>query len=126
VDFAKFFDGESLDQEDIVLYFNLGMHHIPNTADLPNTVTTKAVSSIIIAPQNYFISDVSRRTIHQVQLDYDENSTVTNLNIFGAKLPTCAFDMNKAAPDLSSFVGEIKIAKFPFNPSGSLQTNPGG
>jgi primary-amine oxidase len=126
VDFAKFFDGESLDQEDIVLYFNLGMHHIPNTADLPNTVTTKAVSSIIIAPQNYFISDISRRTIHQVQLDYDENSTVTNLNIFGAKLPTCAFDMNKAAPDLSSFVGEIKIAKFPFNPSGSLQTNPGG
>ncbi|KAM0548794.1 hypothetical protein ACHAPJ_009791 [Fusarium lateritium] len=126
VDFAKFFNGESLDQEDIVLYFNLGMHHIPNTADLPNTVTTKAVSSMIIAPQNYFVGDISRRTIHQVQLDYDENSTVTNLNMFGAKLPTCAFDMNKAAPDLSSFVGEIEIAKFPFNPSGSLQTNPGG
>ena len=26
-DFAKFFDGESLDQEDLVVFFNLGMHH---------------------------------------------------------------------------------------------------
>ena len=26
-DFAKFFDDESLDQEDLVLFFNLGMHH---------------------------------------------------------------------------------------------------
>jgi primary-amine oxidase len=26
-DFRKFFDGESLDQEDLVLWFNLGMHH---------------------------------------------------------------------------------------------------
>lgn len=26
-DFAKFFDGESLDQEDLVVWFNLGMHH---------------------------------------------------------------------------------------------------
>ncbi|KAI4252160.1 MAG: hypothetical protein LQ352_004444, partial [Teloschistes flavicans] len=40
VDFAKFFDGDSLDQEDIVIYFNLGMHHIPDQSDLPNTVFT--------------------------------------------------------------------------------------
>lgn len=26
-DFSKFFDGESLDQEDLVVWFNLGMHH---------------------------------------------------------------------------------------------------
>lgn len=26
-DFKKFFDGESLDQEDLVVWFNLGMHH---------------------------------------------------------------------------------------------------
>lgn len=56
VDFAKFLDGESLDQEDLyvhiqnpnptqtilalsntsrsVLWFNLGMHHVPHTGDL--------------------------------------------------------------------------------------------
>ncbi|KAF4440787.1 hypothetical protein F53441_12195 [Fusarium austroafricanum] len=126
VDFDKFFNGESLDQEDIVLYFNLGMHHLPNTADLPNTVTTKAVSSMIIAPQNYFAGDISRRTIHQVRLSYDEKSIVTDVKTFGTKQPTCAYNLGEVAPDLSSFIGEIEIPKFPWNPSGSLQTNPGG
>ncbi|KAF5643096.1 peroxisomal amine oxidase copper-containing protein [Fusarium sp. NRRL 52700] len=126
VDFDKFFNGESLDQEDIVLYFNLGMHHLPNTADLPNTVTTKAVSSMVISPQNYFSGDVSRRTVHQVRMSFDKNSNVTEVKRFGVKQPTCAFDMNRAAPELSKFVGEIEIPKFPWNPSGSLQTNPGG
>ncbi|KAF5565087.1 multidrug resistance [Fusarium phyllophilum] len=126
VDFNKFFNGESLDQEDIVLYFNLGMHHLPNTADLPNTVTTKAVSSMMISPQNYFAGDVSRRTVHQVRMSFDKNSNVTEVKRFGVKQPTCALDMNRVAPDLSNFVGEIEIPKFPWNPSGSLQTNPGG
>ncbi|KAK6849702.1 Copper amine oxidase [Apiospora arundinis] len=38
VDFAKFQNSESLEQEDLVLWFNLGMHHIPHTGDLPNTM----------------------------------------------------------------------------------------
>ncbi|KAF4996189.1 hypothetical protein FGRMN_4637 [Fusarium graminum] len=126
VDFNNFFNGESLDQEDIVLYFNLGMHHLPNTADLPNTVTTTAMSSMAIAPQNYFAGDISRRTTRQVQVSYDKNSIVTDVDTFGTKEPTCAFDLRKSAPDLSRFVGEIEIPKFPWNPSGSLQTNPGG
>ncbi|KAF4342275.1 multidrug resistance [Fusarium beomiforme] len=126
VDFNRFFNGESLEQEDIVLYFNLGMHHLPNTADLPNTVTTKAISSMTIAPQNYFSGDVSRRTVHQVRVSYDKDAKVTNVKRFGVEQPMCAFDMSQVAPDLSTFVGEIEIQKFPWNPSGSLQTNPGG
>lgn len=102
------------------------MHHIPNMADLPNTVMTTAVSSMMIAPHNYFPGDLSRRTIHQARLAYNEKSIVTDKKTFGTKQPTCAYDMNKAAPDLSTFVGEIQIPKFPWNPSGSLQTNPGG
>src|SRR6478735_8107743 len=102
------------------------MHHLPNTADLPNTVTTKAVSSMMISPQNYFAGDLSRRTVNQVRMSFDKNSNVTEVKRFGVQQPTCALDMNKMAPDLSKFVGEIEIPKFPWNPSGSLQTNPGG
>ena len=36
VDFGAFFDGENLVQEDLVLWYNLGMHHVPHTGDLPN------------------------------------------------------------------------------------------
>lgn len=143
VDFNEFFDGESLEQEDIVLlvstilsillfltrtcsYVNLGTHHIPNTADLPNTVTTTAVTSFGLAPQNYFAGDISRSTIHGVRLSFDETSSIVKTDTFGTEQPICLYDMNQAAPDLSSFIGEIAISKFPWNPSGSLQTNPGG
>ena len=42
VNFDDFFNSESLDQEDLVLYFNLGMHHLPDTGDLPNTVVSSS------------------------------------------------------------------------------------
>jgi primary-amine oxidase len=33
INFDVFFDGESLKQEDIVVWFNLGMHHLPHSGD---------------------------------------------------------------------------------------------
>lgn len=36
INFDKFFDGENLTQTDIVVWLNLGMHHVPHTGDLPN------------------------------------------------------------------------------------------
>jgi primary-amine oxidase len=107
-------------------YFNLGTHHIPNTADLPNTVTTTAMSSIAIAPQNYFYGDISRRTTNGVRLSVDANSIITERNVFGTQPPVCMYDMSMAAPNLDTFLGELMIPKFPWNPSGSLQTSPGG
>jgi primary-amine oxidase len=53
-DFSKFFDGESLDQEDLVVWFNLGMHHFTRAEDIPVTLYTEAYSSIVFAPQNFF------------------------------------------------------------------------
>ncbi|WVO21364.1 uncharacterized protein IAS62_002672 [Cryptococcus decagattii] len=29
IDFSKYFDGEDIEQEDIVMYFNSDMHHVP-------------------------------------------------------------------------------------------------
>jgi primary-amine oxidase len=34
-DFSKFFDDESLDQEDLVVWFNLGMHHFTRSEGKP-------------------------------------------------------------------------------------------
>jgi primary-amine oxidase len=53
VEFYKFFDGESLVQEDLALWFNLGMHHYTRAEDIPNTLMTEAHSSIMFAPQNW-------------------------------------------------------------------------
>lgn len=50
VEFYKFFDGESLVQEDLALWFNLGMHHYTRAEDIPNTLMTEAHSSIMFAP----------------------------------------------------------------------------
>lgn len=66
VDFDKFFDGENLEQEDLVVWFNLGMHHVPHTGDLPNTVFTSAHSSVRFTPVNYFDGDESRKSVNMV------------------------------------------------------------
>jgi primary-amine oxidase len=34
-DFSKFFDGESTEDEDLILWFNLGMHHFVRAEDVP-------------------------------------------------------------------------------------------
>jgi primary-amine oxidase len=79
-----------------------------------------------IAPVNYFAGDVSRSTIHGVRVNFDDKSQIIDRITFGTTQPTCAYDMVEVAPNLSSFIGEITIPKFPWDPSGSLQTNPGG
>ncbi|KAH8883689.1 amine oxidase catalytic domain-containing protein, partial [Thozetella sp. PMI_491] len=56
IDFNKFFDGENLVQEDLVLWFNLGMHHVPHCGDLPYTVFSTAQSSMMISPHNFLDS----------------------------------------------------------------------
>jgi primary-amine oxidase len=39
-DFSKFFDGESIDNEDLVVWFNLGMHHFTRSEDVPVSYPT--------------------------------------------------------------------------------------
>ncbi|KAK1714588.1 LOW QUALITY PROTEIN: primary-amine oxidase [Colletotrichum acutatum] len=41
-DFMKFFNGESVENEDIVLWFNLGMHHFTRSEDIPVTLYSEA------------------------------------------------------------------------------------
>ncbi|KIK59562.1 hypothetical protein GYMLUDRAFT_44520 [Collybiopsis luxurians FD-317 M1] len=59
VDFHRFFDGESIEQKDLVAWINVGTHHLPQAEDSPNTKTTVAMSSFLLTPLNYFDSDIS-------------------------------------------------------------------
>ena len=124
IDFAKFHNGESLEQEDLVVYFNLGMHHVPDTSDLPNTVYTSSQSSMIIAPQNYLLGDPSRRSIHGTRINA-VGGVVTDALTFGATQPTCKLDLSVTAPELKTWVGEVYTGKFPFLPDSQMIGNPG-
>ncbi|KAK5398842.1 hypothetical protein LTR20_004274 [Exophiala xenobiotica] len=69
VDFEKMVDGEEIDEEDLVLYFNLGGHHVPSSQDVPNTLMHTSASSVMFVPFNYFDDDVSRASRQGVRID---------------------------------------------------------
>lgn len=116
VNFNEFFDGESLLQEDIVVWFNLGMHHVPHTGDLPNTVFTTAHSGLQIMPLNYLPRDPSRETVNQVRIQYAGGNTSQVIE-FGQQEPTCSIDIESAQPDLEKYVGDVVVRKFPYDPN---------
>ena len=74
VDFAKMADDEPLADEeaggeDLVVYFNLGGHHVPHSGDIPNTLMHTSASSVILSPFNYFDEDVSKASRQGVRVD---------------------------------------------------------
>ncbi|RPA87874.1 copper amine oxidase [Ascobolus immersus RN42] len=115
VDFSKFLDGESLDQEDIVMWFNLGMHHAPTTQDLPNTVFTTAHSAMNIEPVNFFYGSPHKNTKHQIRVNYD-NGNVNDISFFGTEAPKCPVDLTKTRGEFSEYKGDIVVRKFPYDP----------
>lgn len=94
VNFDDFFDGDSLQQEDLVLWFNLGMHHIPHTGDLPNTVFTTAHSAVQITPSNYFLYDQSRDTVNMIRLEYNYHSKEETVKTFGQAHQICMANLS--------------------------------
>lgn len=96
VDFNTYFDGESLDQEDIVLYFNLGMHHLPDTFDMPNTMFSGAQSGVTIRPQNYESSNPSLATRQMVDVSEDGKS----VEFYGQKMPSGTLNLASTNPDI--------------------------
>ena len=68
IDFHNFFDGENITQTDLVAWVNIGMHHIPQAEDAPNTRTNLAASSFFLTPLNYFDFDVSMDSLNSIIL----------------------------------------------------------
>ncbi|KAI9729144.1 MAG: hypothetical protein M1834_007051 [Cirrosporium novae-zelandiae] len=106
VDFAKFFNGENLTQTDLVLWFNLGMHHVFTTAH----------SGLQIMPLNYLLGDPSRETVNQVRINYNDGN-VSKVIEFGQEKLTCEFDFGATEPDLYDYKGDVVIRKFPYDPN---------
>lgn len=116
IDFNAFLNSESLDQEDLVMWFNLGMHHVPHTGDLPNTVFTAAHSGIQFTPHNYLLGDPSKETVNMVRLAYEGGSA--NVETYGqGEGDTCALEYSPVEGHLEGYIGDVVIRKFPFNPN---------
>jgi primary-amine oxidase len=94
-----------------VVWFNLGMHHVPHTGDLPNTVFTTAQAGIAISPHNYLLGDPSRQTSHSVYIDTSGEEAKENM--YGGQQAVCAYDMAKLHPDLSSYPKSETVRKWP-------------
>lgn len=65
LEFESYTDGESLDQEDLVAWVNMGSLHLPTSEDVPVTTTPGTSTSFYIRPNNYFdespVVDLTRR-----------------------------------------------------------------
>lgn len=73
VDFTKQADHESLVQGDdfdgdLVVYFNLGAHHVPHSGDIPNTLMHTSASSVMFVPHNFADRDPSRESVQGVRI----------------------------------------------------------
>ncbi|KAI0129657.1 copper amine oxidase [Xylariales sp. AK1849] len=97
-DFSKFFDDESVDGEDLVVWFNLGMHHFTRSEDVPVTLYSQAVSSIMFAPQNFFDRAQDGDILNRRWITPDENSTSgLAYATFGIELPQCKIALTEGS-----------------------------
>ncbi|CAH0000091.1 unnamed protein product [Clonostachys byssicola] len=124
VNFDNFFDGESLNQTDLVVWFNLGMHHIPHTGDLPTTVFTTAHSGIQFMPSNYFEVGPNQETINMVRVDYSDGK-VTDVVNFGSSKEVCELSYEPSYTDLWEYKGDVVVRKFPYMPNEPYYASPG-
>ena len=77
IDFTKIANHESLEHGapdtsydgDLVVYFNLGAHHVPHSGDVPNTLMHTSSSSVMFVPHNFNDRDPSRESVQGVRME---------------------------------------------------------
>ena len=79
VNFANIADTEDLRRDessdydgDLVVYFNLGSHHVPHSGDVPNTLMHTSASSVMFVPHNFADRDPSRESVQGVRVQVKE------------------------------------------------------
>ena len=86
IDFDAMVDGESTVQEDLVVYFNVGVHHISNSQDVPNTLMHWSGTSAMFVPHNYFDREPSRESAQGVRVRMQRDGKGENdVKYFGAR-----------------------------------------
>lgn len=82
IDFNKMANHESLKHDeddeydgDLVVYFNLGAHHVPHSGDIPNTLMHTSASSVMFIPHNFNDRDPSRESVQGVRLQLKGNQS---------------------------------------------------
>ncbi|KAK3317348.1 copper amine oxidase [Cercophora scortea] len=102
-DFAKFFDGEGVDDEDLVVWFNLGMHHFTRAEDIPVTLYTEAVSSIVFAPQNFNDRAQEGDLRNRRWIATDAKTGKLEYEDYGIALPTCKVELEEPTLKISEW-----------------------
>lgn len=102
-DFSKFFDGESIEGEDLVVWFNLGMHHFTRAEDIPVTLYTEAYSSIVFAPQNFFDRAQDGDLLNRRWIEVGEEGDLS-YETYGVELETCPVVLEEPAERLGAIV----------------------
>ncbi|SPN99609.1 uncharacterized protein DNG_02461 [Cephalotrichum gorgonifer] len=105
-DFLKFFDGESVEDEDIVLWFNLGMHHFTRSEDVPVTLFTDAVSSIMFSPQNFFDRAQDGDLLNRRYVVPNEETGELDFEAYGVEAPTCKLQFPEPVLGIEKYIIE--------------------
>ncbi|CAG9988308.1 unnamed protein product [Clonostachys byssicola] len=103
-DFLKFFNDESVDGEDLVVWFNLGMHHFTRSEDVPVTLFTEAVSSISLAPQNFFDRAQDGDLRNRRWYVPNKESGTLQTEDYGVELPNCAINLRE--PEIAKILAK--------------------
>jgi primary-amine oxidase len=85
IDFERMVDGESVVQDDLVVYFNLGVHHVSNSADIPNTLMHWSGTSVMFVPHNYLDRDASRDSAQGVKLKMRKPGKGSKVTYYGGR-----------------------------------------
>jgi primary-amine oxidase len=103
-DFAKFFDGESIEDEDLVVWFNLGMHHYTRSEDVPVTLFSEAVSSIVFAPQNFNDRAPEGDLRNRRVILSDAKTGEISYEDYGIPLPNCKVAVEEPSSKIEPWV----------------------
>ncbi|EER45794.1 eukaryotic translation initiation factor 5 [Histoplasma capsulatum H143] len=88
-DFSKFFNEESLDQEDLVVWVNMGMHHFTRSEDVPVTLYSESHASMAFSPHNFFDRAQDSDLMNRRWVVVDQESQELDFEDYGVKLPQC-------------------------------------